>query len=163
MGNIVTNCFSEKTPHLLFQNSTFFKSTSKEKCPYCCKKLCFFLLGTPRYQISENPQTYVFLRHLLVKTSKVTLSYPNQSKGSHTITHIFDSSRFTVMQETMGYYVPNSQVLTLTGILCSLSIKKHINLSWVTGSIQLSEISAKIIYLVIDKRNIFSGSLIYYA
>lgn len=69
----------------------------------CCKKLCLFLLGKPRYQISENLRTYVFLRHLLVKTSKVTLYFPNQSKGSHTTTHIFKSPRFTVMQETTSY------------------------------------------------------------
>lgn len=78
-----------------FKIQQFFKSLSKEKCLYCCKQLWFFLLGTPRYQTSENLQTYIFLRHLLVKRSRVILHFPNQSKGYHTVTHILKSPRLT--------------------------------------------------------------------
>lgn len=69
----------------------------------CCKKLCLFLLGKPRYQISENLQTSVFLRHLLVKTSKVSIS-PTSLRDltlPHTFSSLLDSllcKRLTVIK-----------------------------------------------------------------
>lgn len=95
MVKVVKKCFNKKTPHLLFRNSTLFQTLSKEKCLYCCRQLCFFLLGTPRYQTSENIQTIILLRHLLVKMSRVILYFPNQSKAYHTVTHFLKPPRLT--------------------------------------------------------------------
>jgi len=53
--------------HFLFQNSSFQISIKVDVSLLFQEALLLFA----RYQTTKNLQTYVFLRHLLVKTSKV--------------------------------------------------------------------------------------------